>query len=73
MPEAKLSSKNQIVVPRAAREALGIKPGDTVLVVIRGRTAIFLRKPDDHARAIRGIAKALYPDGYLAEERKSWR
>jgi AbrB family looped-hinge helix DNA binding protein len=28
MAEATLSSKNQIVIPGEAREALGVKPGD---------------------------------------------
>ena len=30
MPEATLSVKNQIVIPREAREALGLKPGPEV-------------------------------------------
>ena len=30
----KMSSKHQIVVPREAREALGLKPGDRLLVTV---------------------------------------
>jgi AbrB family looped-hinge helix DNA binding protein len=32
MTEATLSAKNQIVIPREAREALGLKPGDKILI-----------------------------------------
>lgn len=35
MTEVKLSSRNQIVIPREAREALGLKAGDKLLVVVR--------------------------------------
>ena len=45
MAEATLSSKNQIVVPREAREALGVSPGDKLLVVVRGQTVIILPGP----------------------------
>lgn len=36
MTEVKLSSKNQIVIPREAREALGAKAGTRLVVVVRG-------------------------------------
>jgi len=70
--EATLSSKNQIVIPREAREALGVKPGDKLLVVPRGDTVIIIRKPKSYEKAIRGIARELYPPGYLEKERSSW-
>lgn len=73
MAEVKLSSKNQIVVPREAREALGLRAGTKLLVVLRGDTLILRRKPKNYAEAIRGIGKGLYPPGYLENERKSWR
>jgi AbrB family looped-hinge helix DNA binding protein len=72
MPEAKLSSKNQIVIPRKAREALGVKPGDKILVVIRGDRMIVLEKPKSYHTAIRGLARGVYPRGYLKKERRSW-
>ncbi len=72
MPEVKLSSKNQIVVPREARQALGVKAGDRLLVVVRGEEVIVLKKPRKYANAVRGIAKQLYPPSYLREEREAW-
>ncbi|MDT8435746.1 MAG: hypothetical protein RRA92_03220 [Gemmatimonadota bacterium] len=40
----KMSSKNQIVVPRAAREALGLRPGDRLAVTIREGGVIEMRR-----------------------------
>lgn len=67
-----LSSKNQIVIPREAREALGIKPGDELVVVVRGDRVILLQKPKSHHAAIRGLARGTYSAGYLEKERRRW-
>ncbi len=72
MNEATLSSKNQIVIPREAREALHIKAGDKILVVVRGESVIMLRKPAKYHSAIRGLAGGAYPPDYLRKERSSW-
>lgn len=72
MAKTKLSSKNQIVVPREAREALGAKPGDTLLVVVRGERVIVLQKPRSPHSAIRGLARKAYPKGHIQKERASW-
>lgn len=72
MTEIKLSAKNQIVVPREAREALGIKPGDKILVVVRDNRVLVLQKPKDARAALRGIGKGVYPKDYLRKERQSW-
>jgi AbrB family looped-hinge helix DNA binding protein len=72
MTEATLSTKNQIVIPREAREALGVKPGDKILVLVRGGKVLILQKPKSYRAAIRGLARASYPKGYLQRERQSW-
>jgi AbrB family looped-hinge helix DNA binding protein len=72
MAEATLSSKNQIVIPREAREELGVKPGDKLLVVAKDGKVLIMRRPKSFAKAIKGIAKGLYPQGYIEQERKSW-
>jgi AbrB family looped-hinge helix DNA binding protein len=72
MHEAKLSSKNQVVIPRAVREALGVKSGDRLLMVVRGETVILLPRPKKYSSAISGIGKGAYPDEYLNKERESW-
>jgi len=73
MTEATLSTKNQIVVPREAREALGVKPGDKILVVVQGDRVVILEKPKSHEAAIRGLGRGLYPKKYLNRERESWK
>ncbi|MFY9673485.1 MAG: AbrB/MazE/SpoVT family DNA-binding domain-containing protein [Terriglobales bacterium] len=73
MPEATLSSKNQVVIPREAREALGVKPGDKILFVVTGGKALVIQKPKSYEAAIRGLARGKYPKNYLKKERASWR
>jgi AbrB family looped-hinge helix DNA binding protein len=73
MYEAKLSSKNQIVIPRGARVPLGLKPGDKLLVVVRGDMIILMRKPRRYSDALRGAGQAPYGDQYLQRERDSWK
>jgi AbrB family looped-hinge helix DNA binding protein len=71
--EARLSSKNQIVVPREARKALGLKAGDKLLLVVRGRRVIVIQKPSSHHESIRGLAGGgRYSSGYVEKERRSW-
>jgi AbrB family looped-hinge helix DNA binding protein len=72
MAEVTLSAKNQIVIPRDARQALGLKAGDKLLTVVRGSRLILLQKPQRHSRAIRGVMAEEYGDGYLEKERRSW-
>jgi AbrB family looped-hinge helix DNA binding protein len=73
MTEATLSAKNQIVVPREAREALGLKPGDKILVVVRGEKVLVLQRPKSHRVAIRGLARGIYAANHIQKERRDWR
>jgi AbrB family looped-hinge helix DNA binding protein len=72
MAEATLSTKNQIVIPREAREALQLKAGDRLLVVVRGDRIIVMERPKSPHAAIRGLSRGGYPKGYLRKERQSW-
>ncbi len=72
MTEATLSAKHQIVIPREAREALRLKAGDKILVVVRGERVLVLQKPKSHRAAIRGLARGVYTRGHLQKERRSW-
>ena len=72
MAEATLSAKNQIVIPREARRALQVKPGDKLVVVVRGKRVIVLEKPKSHHTAIRGLARGVYSSAHLQKERQSW-
>ena len=43
---ARLSSKGQLTVPKAVRDALGIAEGDEVVFRVEGNRAILARTPD---------------------------
>ena len=43
---ARLSSKGQLTVPRAVREALSLEEGDNVVFRVEGERAIIARSPD---------------------------
>ncbi len=43
---ARLSSKGQVTVPRAVREALSLEEGDRVVFRVEGQRAVLARTPD---------------------------
>jgi antitoxin PrlF len=43
---ARMSSKGQITVPKAVRDALGIAEGDNVVFRVEGNRAVLARTPD---------------------------
>lgn len=43
---AKLSSKGQVTVPRAVREALSLEEGDRLVFRVEGQRAVIARAPD---------------------------
>jgi antitoxin PrlF len=52
---AKVTSKGQVTVPKAVRDALGIREGDEVVFRVEGSRAVLARTPDllDLAGSIR--------------------
>ncbi len=59
----KMSSKHQIVVPREAREALGLRPGDRLLVTVAGAVIEMRAQPHDVVAELEGILADLTDDG----------
>lgn len=43
---AKVTSKGQVTVPKAVRDALGIKEGDAIVFRVEGNRAVVARTPD---------------------------
>lgn len=43
---AKVTSKGQVTVPKAVRDALGIHEGDEVIFRVEGNRAVLARTPD---------------------------
>lgn len=73
----KLSERNQMVLPKAAREALQIEPGGRVLVVIEGRQVRLLPAPEKWSDYIYGLGEELWSalgggERFLQEERAAW-
>ena len=74
----RLSAKGQFVIPKDMRQALGVKQGDELLVVLDGKRVI-LTRPEEHARASRGALKGAWGksrrdvERYLERERGAWR
>ncbi len=72
MAVQRLSSKNQIVIPKEARQAMGVKGGDELLVVVKDDLTIVMPNPKRYVKAVQGLAKGIYPSDYLKRERRSW-
>ena len=43
---ARVTSKGQVTVPKAVREALGVSDGDAIIFRIEGNRAVVARTPD---------------------------
>ena len=72
MQTVRLSSKNQIVLPREAREAMHLKGRDELLVVVKDNVTVIMPKPKSHRAALTGMGKGVYGKTYLKKERTSW-
>ncbi len=73
MAETTVSSDYRITIPREARQALGLRPGDKLVLSTIGERVFIMKRPKSYRLAIRGIGKGLYPKDYLRKERASWR
>lgn len=70
-----LSSKYQIVIPQAAREALSLSAGDELLVLCRSDRVVIIPKPKKFAKRTRGLHSEIWRQGaeaYLQSEREGW-
>ena len=74
----RISKKGQFVIPKQMREALGVKEGEELLVTFEAGKVV-LTRPQEYARATRGLLKGTWGkdrksvDRYIAKERRSWR
>ena len=71
-----ISSKYQIVVPKKARKAMQLEPGDQLLCRTEGDEILLRPKPKRYAKHLRGLHKEVWQDvdatQYVKQERKSW-
>jgi AbrB family looped-hinge helix DNA binding protein len=73
----KVSSKNQIAVPAAARRQLGIRGGDTLRVEVRDGTIVLTPQTESYVDRGFGLFRDFW-DGtdaqeFVRRERASWR
>jgi AbrB family looped-hinge helix DNA binding protein len=69
-----LSSKYQIVIPQAAREALGLHAGDELLVLCKSDRVVIIPKPKKFSKRTAGLHREIWQgaEAYLENERKDW-
>nr|VFK51139.1 MAG: looped-hinge helix DNA binding domain-containing protein, AbrB family [Candidatus Kentron sp. TUN]VFK51338.1 MAG: looped-hinge helix DNA binding domain-containing protein, AbrB family [Candidatus Kentron sp. TUN]VFK54459.1 MAG: looped-hinge helix DNA binding domain-containing protein, AbrB family [Candidatus Kentron sp. TUN] len=71
-----LSTKNQIVIPKEARDRLHLVPGKRLLIKVEKNAIIIVPEPDDYVNALAGLHKEVWEgndtEAYLREERNSW-
>lgn len=68
----RLSSKNQIVLPREAREAMHLTGRDELLVVVKDNIAVIMAKPKSYQEALSGAGRGIYPKTHIKKERGAW-
>lgn len=75
--EAQLSKKNQIVLPKKARDILGIHPHSRLLVTAYKDKIYISRKPTDWTKRMKGMGKEAWKklgggEVFIKKERESW-
>lgn len=70
---AKISTKNQIVIPKSARQGMAVKAGDELIVETINGVTVLVPKPNKISKHLRGLATGLFDKGYLSTQRSSWR
>lgn len=71
----RLSSKYQIVIPQAAREALSLEAGDELLVLCKPDRVVIIPKPKNFTKRMAGLHREVWrggADAYLKDERENW-
>jgi AbrB family looped-hinge helix DNA binding protein len=69
-----LSSKYQIVIPQAAREALSLEAGDELLVLCKPDRVVIIPKPKKFSKKMANLHHEVWEGAaaYLKNERDSW-
>ena len=74
---ARLSRKNQVVIPKEVRKELGIGAGDEVLFEVRDGRALLRPKPKSYSKYMLGLHKdvwkGLRAEEYVEGERGKWQ
>jgi AbrB family looped-hinge helix DNA binding protein len=72
----KVSSRNQIVIPAAARARLNIQSGDRLIVDIQDGMLILIPQPQSYAQQLSGLHHEIWEgvdaQTYIDGEREAW-
>ncbi len=74
----RMSTKGQIVIPLELRRQMGIKPGDS-LVIVGDQNEATIMTAKRYVESLRGIAGGVYGktrkeiDAYIKAERRTWQ
>jgi len=74
--EVKVSSKYQVVIPKEAREKVGLGKGDTRIVNVEDDVITMRRRPESFTEYGRGLHRDVWEkidtEKYLEELRREW-
>jgi AbrB family looped-hinge helix DNA binding protein len=72
-----MSRKNQIIVPREAREKLHLKAGEQFLVLCKEDRIVLIPKPRSFVEKMAGLHREVWEGSdvqtYLNDQRESWQ
>jgi len=73
-----LNQKSQIVISKAIRKSLGLKPGDQLAAVVEGDKIVLRPKPKSPTARLRGLGKGTWGtrakiDAYIEKLRDEWQ
>ena len=76
--EVTLSSKNQIVIPKEAREYIHLKAGDRLVITVSaGGHLLLWKRPQNYTKHMKGLGNTLWKgisaDKYVEKIRKEWK
>lgn len=70
-----IGKKAQIVIPKKAREAIGVKEGSKATLMYEPGRVVIMGDPKTYGRLLRGLGKEIWGgkgEEYLEKERNSW-
>jgi AbrB family looped-hinge helix DNA binding protein len=72
-----LNQKSQIVISKAIRKSLGLKPGDQLTAVVEGDKIVLRPTPKSPTARLRGLGKGTWGnrakiDAYIEKLRDEW-
>ena len=70
-----IGKKAQVVIPKKAREAIGIKEGSKATLMYEHGRIIIMGDPKTYGRLLRGLGKEIWKgngEKHLKKERASW-